>query len=92
MMLISWKKIEDTWKDFVFSRHYVITKSIFDSYLFTHPRRSCEAFAMATLQLSHWRDNKYPAFEKLEDFHEWIKPLLAEEMNGHFTGSPCPPV
>jgi len=57
----------------------MITNDIFRSYLFTHPRRSCDAFASATLMCDPWNDNPYPRFETLEELQEWVMPLIKEE-------------
>ena len=82
------EELEKTWEEFFVRNHYAIRQDVFQSYLFTHPRRSCEAFAMATLQQAPWKSNPWPKFKKLEDLHRWIQPLLREEMNKYFTGKP----
>jgi hypothetical protein len=82
-------KLLDNWRDFIIREHYSMCKDFFESYLTFHPRRSCDAFAMATLQQSPWRENKLPKFSKLSELHEWIQPLLKEEEDDYFTGNPC---
>ena len=82
------EELEKTWEEFFVRNHYAIIQDVFQSYLFTHPRRSCEAFAMATLQQAPWKSNPWPHFKKLEDLHRWIQPLLREEKNEYFTGKP----
>ncbi len=72
-------ELEKKWQDFFVSHHYMITNDIFRSYLFTHPRRSCDAFASATLMCDPWNDNPYPRFETLEELQEWVMPLIKEE-------------
>src|SRR5579883_568133 len=57
--------------------------------LFRHPRRSCEALAMATLQNDPWTDNPFPKFKSLPQLHAWIAPLVAEENRGNFSGRQC---
>jgi len=42
--------IEESWKDFFFSHHYAIFDSFQHSQIVRHYRRSCDAFAMASLQ------------------------------------------
>jgi hypothetical protein len=83
-------ELERVWRDFVVRQNYGIGKDIFDTYLFNHPRRSCEALAMASLQQSPWKDNHWPQFKRLEELHQWIQPLLKEEIQEYFTGNPCP--
>lgn len=72
-------ELEDSWSGFFVNQHYGIKDSIFNSYLITYPRRSCEALAAATLILNPWRDNPMPQFETIQELHEWITPLIKEE-------------
>src|SRR5579885_1598219 len=57
--------------------------------IFRHPRRSCEALAMATLQNDPWTDNPFPKFKSLPQLHAWIAPLISEENRGNFSGRQC---
>lgn len=88
--------IEANWNDFFFSHHYMITDSIFNSYLFNHPRRSCDAFAAATLMCDPWPDNPFPDFNTLQELQSWVRPLIEEEVayeenQTKFTANPLPP-
>lgn len=88
--------LEATWQDFFIRQHYKTCTDVFHSYLFTHPRRSCDAFAEATLMCQPWHDNPFPKFKTLKELHDWIAPLLAEE-DGYdaerkaFSGDPLAP-
>jgi hypothetical protein len=73
------KELKETWKDFMVRQHYCIDGNIFNSYLFTHPRRSCDAFFNASLQNKPWKNNPFPKFGTLDELHYWIKPLILEE-------------
>ena len=73
------EEIEKSWDEFFYSHHYMITDNIFKSYLFQQPRRSCDAFASATLMVDPWHSNPFPRFETLEQLQEWVKPLIHEE-------------
>lgn len=89
-------EIEASWKEFFFSHHYMVTDSIFKSYLFQHPRRSCDAFSSATLMCEPWHDNPYPRFGTLDELHAWIVPLIEEEEQydrekKQFSGDPLLP-
>lgn len=77
-----------TWKDFFCSHHYGISKSIWNSYLFRHPRRSCEALAMATLQISPWQDNPFPKTTSLIKLQKWARLLWSEETKEKLSGTP----
>jgi len=73
------EELKKSWEKFIVREHYQIRRNIFESYLFTHPRRSCDAFAAATLMNDPWEENPFPQFETFGELHEWIKPLIDEE-------------
>ncbi|MCW7754328.1 hypothetical protein OOT00_10055 [Desulfobotulus sp. H1] len=81
--------VKDSWKDFIVRENYAIQADFFNTYLSIHPRRSCDAFAMATLQQRPWTDNNFPKGLSLKQLQEWVKPLVDEEKNGHLSGKPC---
>ncbi|ABD69054.1 conserved hypothetical protein [Rhodoferax ferrireducens T118] len=81
--------IKSSWADFFVRQHYGIFPDVRRTISFHHPRRSCEAFAMATLQQDPWTENDLPPVQRLEDLHAWLRPLLEEEASGMFSGRPC---
>lgn len=81
--------IERSWSDFFVRQHYGIFPDVRRTTFFHHPRRSCEAFAMATLQQDPWPENDFPSSRHLEDLHAWLRPLLEEEDKEMFSGKPC---
>lgn len=83
------EELTKTWDRFLCRTHFSTTSDIWETWLFRHPRRSCDAFAMATLQNSPWHSNPFPKLNSLDKLHAWIAPLLAEEQTGKFTGNPC---
>jgi GDP-mannose 4,6 dehydratase len=90
------QQLEQTWEEFFVRAHYGIQDDILKSYLFRHPRRSCDAFAAATLMLKPWHDNPFPRFDSLGKLQEWVKPLIEEEERHYrdgtvFSGDPLPP-
>src|SRR5579872_1873266 len=80
--------LEKTWQPFFCRDHYGLYRDLQPTWIMRFPRRSCEAFAMATLQNDPWPDNKFQKLGSLEDLHAWIAPLIAEERVGNFTGTP----
>lgn len=72
-------ELEKTWDEFLFSHHYGIQGGFFESYLSKHPRRTCDAFAAATLMCDPWRNNDFPKFNTLAELQAWVAPLVAEE-------------
>lgn len=80
--------LKSTWDPFFCRSHYGTSDSIWNSYLFNFPRRSCEALAMATLQNAPWEPNPFPRTTALDELQEWAKQLWREERTGKFSGDP----
>jgi hypothetical protein len=72
-------ELENAWNGFTYSHHYSVTHNIFNSYLFYHPRRSCEAFFDATLMCRPLKDNPFPKFDTLQELQDWVLSLIKEE-------------
>ncbi|HEY4902908.1 MAG TPA: hypothetical protein VIH89_05490 [Candidatus Sulfotelmatobacter sp.] len=83
------EQLEKTWERFLCRAHYGTSPELWETWLLRHPRRSCEALTMATLQNDPWRSNPFPRFKSLSQLHAWIAPLVTEEDKGRFTGNPC---
>lgn len=81
--------LEANWKEFFVRSHYGLFDSFQKSQLFYHPRRSCDAFAMATLQMRPWSENTFPDNVSLVELQEWVQPLIDEEKAGKFSGKTC---
>ncbi|MFI5166715.1 MAG: hypothetical protein ACHQQS_08855 [Thermoanaerobaculales bacterium] len=79
-------ELEAKWREFFTGTHFGIHAAAFDSWLFHYPRRNCEALASFTLDNRPWPRTPFPSFSSLGDLHTWIRPLLAEEQTGQFTG------
>lgn len=73
--------VEENWRDFLYSHHFNIMDNFRDSYLWWHPRRSCEALAAGTLMQDPMSHNPFPEFNTLEEMHKWIEPLIKEELH-----------
>jgi len=73
-------KLKESWNEFIVRQHYGTSRHFFGSYLCEHPRRSCEALAGATLMLKPWGKNRFPKIQAIAELHNWIQPLLEEEM------------
>ena len=74
------REVFQTWEPFIVREHYHITSSIHTTILGRYPRRSCDAFAWATLQNSPWPVNEMPSFGTLRELQNWVQPLLEEEI------------
>lgn len=80
--------LEQRWSPFFVRNHYQIQESVRHTPQWRHPRRTCDAFAMATLQLRPCSGDPLPSFQKLNDLHEWISPLIEEEKALEDQGEP----
>jgi len=75
-------EISTNWQDFIVADDYMISNNFFDDYLARHPRRSCEAWAMATLQQEPWKENNFPIDISLIQLQDWTRQLVDEEKSG----------
>lgn len=71
--------IETAWSGFFYSYHYSIFDSFENSQIFRHFRRSCDAFAMATLQCQPVHENSPADISNIEDLKAFATPLYEEE-------------
>jgi hypothetical protein len=67
------------WKDFTVRHHWGALTRFSHTLQSRYPRRSCEAFAFATLQQNPWATRRIPRFRRLDRLHDWIRPLVDEE-------------
>ena len=81
-------EIEESWFDFIHETHGGVLNEIQRSSLFWHPRRTCEAFAFASLQQNPWHADSFPDIKSLSELKNWIMPLISEEASGKLAGKP----
>lgn len=74
--------VEKSWSDFIVTTHGGASNTFEHNILMRHPRRSCEAFAFATLQQHPWHENPFPKANSLAELDEWVKQMIAEEETG----------
>jgi hypothetical protein len=82
------EEVKASWSDFIVKTHGGASQSFEYNILLKHPRRSCEAFAFATLQQDPWREDPFPKAHSLKELEDWIKPLVDEEAGGKLSGKP----
>lgn len=73
------EKILETWKDFIYNDHVMLSNDIFDSDLFQHPRRATTDLFQATMMLRPQNENPIPNCKDLKELYEFIHPLIKEE-------------
>jgi hypothetical protein len=76
-----------SWSEFIVRRHYRITNSFSESYISEYPRRTCDSFAMLTLQGVPIEYNNLPENITINGLHEWLIPLVLEEEQNEKHGS-----
>ena len=87
---VSEESVYQSWDDFIISHHYEVVNDFHESYIARHPRRTCDAFAMQSLQCDPWHDNPIPRKTSLTDLLKWLEPLLKEEKaDKGFSGLRC---
>lgn len=67
------------WREFAGPHDVGILRSFCASYQHHYPRRSCEAYASASLQQDPWSERRLPALSSVRDLQKWIQPLIDEE-------------
>ena len=83
-------EIMKNWNEFIVNDDPIIfNKSFFSSYLAAHPRRTCEAYAMASLQQQPWKENKFPRDISLKQLQNWTLQLIEEESAGVLKNKIC---
>jgi len=81
-------EVTASWSDFIVRTHGGPSKDFAHNFLMCHPRRSCEAFAFATLQQDPWYEDPLPTSCSLAELETWVKPLIMEETSGKLAGKP----
>lgn len=84
--------LENSWRRLIVRQHFGTMNDYRFSHLSRHPRRSCEALFQATILNDPWQDNFPPENTTLEEFQDWIQPLILEEQDtekDRFCGLPC---
>lgn len=73
------EEVKSSWADFIVRDNYAIYDDFFNTYAAMHPRRSCDAYAMATLQQNPWPDNPFIKGQSLRMLQDWTIKLVNEE-------------
>lgn len=81
-------QVEATWSPFFVRNHYGVGTT--PSWLFAHARRSCDHFAMATLQQRPCRETPLPETTDLARLQDWAIARIQEELALRDQGRPLP--
>jgi hypothetical protein len=74
-------ELQDTWKNFIHTHHYNVTKDFYKSSMGLFPRRTCEAqwnYDMPE-KLAFYPHNPIPRKLGFEELWEWYSPLIEAE-------------
>ncbi|MHB1756932.1 MAG: hypothetical protein ACYCT9_05400 [Leptospirillum sp.] len=74
-------KLVSTWEKFIHTHHYEVHESIYNSWLFRHPRRSGEAYWNQYLEAKFIEDHPLPREADFPELWEWFQPLLSREQD-----------
>jgi len=75
------EELRDTWKDFIHTHHYDVTKDFYKSSIGLFPRRTCEAewnYHMPE-ELAFYPHNPIPQNMGFKELWEWYSPLIKAE-------------
>lgn len=73
------EELANDWEAFIHTHHYDVHKSLFDSWLMKHPRRSGEAWSNQYLDARFIDDNPVPIGVDLKELAAWFRPLFGAE-------------
>ncbi|MBC7525436.1 MAG: hypothetical protein H7239_13490 [Flavobacterium sp.] len=72
-------KLEKSWKNFIFSHHYEISKDFFKSSIVRFPRRTGEVYCATYLEAKFYEENYPPKFKTMDEMWNWYKPFIEKE-------------
>ncbi len=77
-------QIEKSWGNFIFSDHVTTINNLYDSYLSSYPRRSCDAFWDMTMDLIPRPQNALDRTATWNDLKKWVTPYIDSEKSSDF--------
>ena len=84
-------KLIKSWKEFIFSHHYEITKNFYTSSIVRFPRRSGEVFFANYYEGKWYQENYPPKFNTLEKMWDWYRPFIEKEKQRAIENKRLPP-
>jgi hypothetical protein len=69
------EELHETWKPFIFSHHYDIHSSFYNSWIANHPRRTVEAYYNQFWMAEFIDNNPIPQNLSFQELWEWFEPL-----------------
>jgi hypothetical protein len=72
-------EIAANWKDFIHTHHYGVVSDFYLSCLFNYPRRTCEAFWSAVMEMRPFPEFPLPRDVGFEELWKWVDTLARVE-------------
>lgn len=73
-------QLAETWSDFIHTHHYQTSSNFEDSWIATHPRRTCEMMWKQLMECRFVNKNSMPRDAGWTELKTWVEPLLDAEM------------
>jgi len=72
-------ELRDLWDGFIHSHHYEVHRTIDESWICRHPRRSCETVWAQFMDVKFVTEHRPPATTNLSELQAWYGLLVAAE-------------
>lgn len=73
------EQLVESWDRFIHTHHYAVHQSVYDSWLFNHPRRTGEAYLNQYLDAKFIESNPLPNSASFVELQAWFESLLQRE-------------
>jgi hypothetical protein len=73
------EELKETWSPFIHTHHYRTYHSLYDSWMASYPRRSCEAMWRTLMENNPARPAAFPGGLDFHQLWAWLEPLVAYE-------------
>jgi hypothetical protein len=73
------EELRTNWSHFIHTHHYDVFSSFYDSWIATHPRRTCEAAWQQFFEAKFIARNPIPQTRTLDELWAWFGPLCSAE-------------
>lgn len=73
------EELRSVWDQFIHTHHYEVYTTVYDSWLFNHPRRTGEAYWNQFVEALIVENNPLPRDASFDKLRTWFRPLLERE-------------
>jgi hypothetical protein len=72
-------EVEKSWKSFIHSHHSACYDNFYETWLISHPRRSCESLFAAVMNLTPYRNDPLPKLRTFDQLNAFFEPYFKAE-------------